>query len=258
VYVATRRMAESVSEALRENGLNALLYHGGLNRKDREAIQNQFMDGESEVMVATNAFGMGIDKADIRFVYHYDVCGSLDAYYQEIGRAGRDGEKAEAALFYRRENIGTQRARAAQGRIDVIDVEQVAGALAESGGPLTVQDLTETLPLSRKKVDGAIQRLADSGAVAMTAEGTISLREEVHLPSVAEGAADAQVEDEAARLEKLERMQQYAESKECRRTLLLAYFGEESRPPCGNCDNCEAMGVLASGTSVEGSRREVV
>ena len=88
VYVATRKNAEALMAALSEAGEEALFYHGGLKAKEREAIQEQFMNGHAGVIVATNAFGMGIDKADIRFVYHYDISDSLDSYYQEIGRAG--------------------------------------------------------------------------------------------------------------------------------------------------------------------------
>ena len=106
VYVGTRKAAEEIMRLLDEEGIRALFYHGGLKASERESIHEQFMSGDSEVIVATNAFGMGIDKRDVRFVYHYDVSDSLDAYYQEIGRAGRDGEKSEAVLFFRQADIG--------------------------------------------------------------------------------------------------------------------------------------------------------
>lgn len=87
IYVSTRKKAEEMMAALAGEGVDALFYHGGLKAQEREDIQNRFMSGQAEVMVATNAFGMGVDKADVRFVYHYDVSESLDSYYQEIGRA---------------------------------------------------------------------------------------------------------------------------------------------------------------------------
>lgn len=258
IYVAARRTAETIVAALAENGVDALFYHGGLNRKDRDDIQNRFMAGESQVMVATNAFGMGIDKADIRFVYHYDICDSLDAYYQEIGRAGRDGEQAEAALFYRHQNLGTHRARVGHGKLDVADLEQVAVSLAGHEAPLSIQEVVENVSLSQRKVEGAIQRLADSGVLDLTDDGAVALREDVHIASAAEQAADAQLEDEAARREKLDRMREYAESKDCRRARLLAYFGEQRRNPCGNCDNCGAIAAVAGIALGDGTRREVV
>ncbi len=109
VYTAIRRHAEEVAEALREHGLKGLAYHGGMNAIDRDEAQESFMAGTCEVIVATNAFGMGVDKPDVRFVFHHDVPGSVDAYYQEVGRAGRDGDPARAVLFYRSEDLGVQR-----------------------------------------------------------------------------------------------------------------------------------------------------
>lgn len=116
VYVATRKNAEAVMSTLRESGVASLFYHGGLKPAARDEIQDRFMSGEQEqVLVATNAFGMGIDKADIRFVYHFDICDSLDSYYQEVGRAGRDGEPAEAVLFYRQEDLALRKFQAGSG-----------------------------------------------------------------------------------------------------------------------------------------------
>ncbi len=122
VYVGTRADSESIMKALDEEGIKALFYHGGLKGPERKEIHEQFMSGAAEVIVATSAFGMGIDKADVRFVYHYDVPESLDSYYQEIGRAGRDGEKAEAVLFFRPEDIGSQKFRSAVA--EEVDEEQ--------------------------------------------------------------------------------------------------------------------------------------
>ncbi|BDC50848.1 hypothetical protein F183_A31640 [Bryobacterales bacterium F-183] len=125
VYVATRKNAEKVMSALRESGVESLFYHGGLKAAERAEIQNRFMKGEDEqVLVATNAFGMGIDKADIRFVYHFDICDSLDSYYQEVGRAGRDGEPADAVLFYRAEDLGLRRFQGGESKKDRVDLMQ--------------------------------------------------------------------------------------------------------------------------------------
>jgi RecQ family ATP-dependent DNA helicase len=109
VYAATRRSTEELSELLRAEGVGAAAYHAGMSHRAREDVQHSFMEGELEVVVATTAFGLGIDKADVRFVDHFDVAESLDAYYQEIGRAGRDGDAAEALLVYRTEDLGIRR-----------------------------------------------------------------------------------------------------------------------------------------------------
>ena len=100
VYCATRKRVEAVAETLRDAGVSSILYHGGMNDEERELAQNAFMQREKDIVVATNAFGMGIDRADIRFIAHFEVPGSIEAYYQEAGRAGRDGEAAICELFF--------------------------------------------------------------------------------------------------------------------------------------------------------------
>jgi len=100
IYVRNRRSTASVSAFLNKNGIQATYYHAGLNHEIRNKVQKQWMDGEKPVIVATNAFGMGIDKSDVRFVVHLDLPDSLEAYYQEAGRAGRDEKKAYAVLLY--------------------------------------------------------------------------------------------------------------------------------------------------------------
>lgn len=99
VYVRTREKSETIAQFLQQNGITADFYHGGLGFVSRNLKQEQWINGQNRIMVATNAFGMGIDKADVRFVIHYDICDSLEAYYQEAGRAGRDGKPAYAVLL---------------------------------------------------------------------------------------------------------------------------------------------------------------
>ncbi|MBB5781742.1 helicase-related protein [Nonomuraea jabiensis] len=109
VYTAVRKQTHRLSGLLTDAGVRAAPYHAGLRRPERDDVHGRFMAGDLDVVVATSAFGMGIDKPDVRFVLHAEVPGSPDAYYQEIGRAGRDGDPARAVLFYRPENLGLQR-----------------------------------------------------------------------------------------------------------------------------------------------------
>ncbi len=109
VYCLSRKKTEKIAEQLRDAGITALPYHAGMDKDAREANQNRFMTEPSIVMVATIAFGMGIDKADVRYVFHTDLPGSLEAYYQEIGRAGRDGDPAEAHMLFGLEDIRMRR-----------------------------------------------------------------------------------------------------------------------------------------------------
>src|SRR4051794_9769438 len=133
VYVATRRQAEEFAASLCDGGVAAASYHAGMKAAERDAVQERFMDEQIEVVVATTAFGMGIDKADVRWVFHSEVAESLDAYYQEIGRGGRDGEPAEATLFYRSEDLGLRRFFAGTGHVEVDEIAQVLEAVRHAG-----------------------------------------------------------------------------------------------------------------------------
>ncbi len=257
VYVATRKNAEEIMRELGEAGVQALFYHGGLRAKERNAIQERFMSGDAEVIVATNAFGMGIDKADVRFVYHYDISDSLDSYYQEIGRAGRDGEKSEAVLFYRAENIGVQKFRTGEGKLDPAQVREVAEIISKEDGPVEPAEISEQTELSDRKVATVLHRLEDVGAVEVLPTGEVQLSEEANLPQAAEAAAEEQKRHQEIRREKLRQMQEYADSSLCRRQMLLMYFGDEFEGPCKNCDNCEEKTGISSAGSGAGTRREV-
>jgi ATP-dependent DNA helicase RecQ len=201
------------------------------------------MEGDVGVIVATNAFGMGVDKPDIRFVYHADVSESLDAYYQEIGRAGRDGKPAEAVLFYRTGNIGALKYRAGSGKVDTRQLEDVVSKLAEEEGPMSPDELAHETSLSTRKLINTIHKLEQVGAAEQLSSGEIQLATEDAPEEIAEAAAEQQEEQKELRKHRLEKMEGYAECRTCRREYLLRYFGDEYEGPCGNCDNCEAGGM---------------
>ena len=150
VYASTHKNAELIAAELQERSVDAVFYHGGLKAKERDAIQDRFMSGDAPVIVATNAFGMGVDKPDVRFVYHADVSESLDAYYHEIGRAGRDGQSAEAVLFFCARDIGAQRYKTGSGLVDQDNLESVVNALAGDEGPTSREDLARETGLSTR------------------------------------------------------------------------------------------------------------
>ena len=257
VYVGTRKAAEKIVGMLAEEGVTALFYHGGMKASDRHEIQDRFMSGDAEVIVATNAFGMGIDKANIRFVYHYDVSESLDAYYQEIGRAGRDGEKAEAILFFRQADIGSASFKSSEGRLDPEEVEQIVEVIADQEGPVEPEEIAGQVNLSERKLTSAIQRLEDVGALEVLATGEVKVAEDADVTEAANAAALEQERRREMKKERLRQMQEYADTSTCRREQLLRYFGEDFTGPCNNCDNCEAASPGIPVDPSVGTRREV-
>jgi ATP-dependent DNA helicase RecQ len=241
VYAATRKHAEEVAEALRERGIMAAAYHAGLSREERDTAQAAFMANELEVMVATSAFGMGIDKADVRFVHHLDIPESVDLYYQEIGRAGRDDDLARAILFYRSEDLGIHRFFAGGGQIDEEIVETVVHVLRGRHEPIPQAALQAETELSKAKLTTVVSRLEELGDIEMLPAGEVRLVERRARPSTIAGQAiDAEEHRREADNSRIEMMRGYAETSGCRRAYLLSYFAEAYDPPCDECDNCDA------------------
>ncbi len=241
VYTGTRKHAEEIAAALVELGVNAASYHGGLPAKERHSIQNAFMSGETAVMVATNAFGMGVDKPDVRFVYHFDIPDTIDSYYQEIGRCGRDGKPAEAVLFYRPEDIRVPKFLNSGGKVDENKIREVEQVIEQAGAPVAIEEIQEATDLSTRKIEKVVNRLEEAGAVERLPSGEAVLTEN---PPEPDGAARLAAEHEQKHREfealRLEKMQAYAELLDCRREYVLCYFGDdEPKGPCGHCDNCE-------------------
>ncbi len=239
VYVSSRKHAEDIAAVLVERGMNALAYHGGMTPNQRSPIQDDFMEDRIEVIVATSAFGMGVDKPNVRFVFYYDVPHSIDAFYQGIGRAGRDGEPARALLFYRPEDLGIHKFFAGSAKTGADRLEKVATAVLEEGAPVPVEELLEKTELSKSRLTQTINRLEEAGAVEVLPSGEIQAATDAEdLERITEEAGALIASRHEAEIERIERMRAYAELTTCRRVFVLEYFGEESAGACGNCDNC--------------------
>jgi ATP-dependent DNA helicase RecQ len=241
VYVATRRAAEELAAELCSDGLRAASYHGGMRSADRDAVQERFMDDDLDVVVATTAFGMGVDKPNVRWVVHAEIAESLDSYYQEVGRAGRDGEPADAVLFYRTEDLGLRRFFSGGGQVDVAEIGTVLDAVEDAGGPVDPTRLQDATELSQTKLATAVSRLEEVGAVEVLPDGEIAPADD--RPPRADAisaAADAEQRRRAFDRSRVDMMRAYAETDACRRSFVLSYFGEPVEGACGNCDNCEA------------------
>lgn len=241
VYTATRRQTEELAVALRERGVNAVAYHAGLKNHERTAIQAAYMVGGHDVIVATIAFGMGIDKHDVRFVLHASISESLDAYYQEIGRAGCDGQPTEAILFYDPKDLDLRRFQSGAGAMPEVEVITVLASLHHHPGPVDPAVVREEVVLSDTLMMRIVNRLDDVGAVEIESDGTIeTLHRWRDIPDDTEAAIDAHGQHQQFARSRLEMMRRYADQDSCCRADLINYFGEAYAPPCGNCDNCEA------------------
>ena len=189
---------------------------------------------------------MGVDKPNVRFVFHHDVSESVDSYYQEVGRAGRDGEQAEALLLYRPEDLGLRRFFAGKGQVDADEVEQVAEAVQQRARPVAPAELRDELELSHTKLMVAVNRLEEVGALEVLATGEVRAGQtDVDLADAAQQAALAQERYREVERSRVDMIRGYAEVRDCRRGYLLNYFGEAFDPPCGSCDNCEA-GIVST------------
>jgi ATP-dependent DNA helicase RecQ len=226
VYAATHASAQAAHDTLAAAGQRVTLYHAGLPARERHSAMTAFLDGEARVIVATVAFGMGIDKPDVRWVLHADPPPSLDAYYQELGRAGRDGESSRAGLIYRYEDFDLAR---------YLTARSVSGAaVAHAAGELATGQATAA---GGRQETAALVRLVDIGAAQWQAGGQVRWTGAMTV-AAALTASDAQTEREnEIERTRLRMMRRYAEHPGCRRSFLLSYFGQDYPGPCGNCDN---------------------
>jgi ATP-dependent DNA helicase RecQ len=250
VYALTHERCESLADRLRRTGFTAAAYHAGLPAAERATVQDRFFRGSVDVVVATSAFGMGIDKPDVRTVVHAGVPGSLDEYYQEIGRAGRDGQPADAVLVHDPRTIRIPRLLAAHSRLRAADIHAVVDVLDRTAEPITLEHLATTSHVPRHTVERVLAELSEIGVVTLDAT-TITCH--VLPPDAAAQLEAAGQRRQAIIASRIQAARTYAETSRCRRAELLAYFGDQYDPPCGRCDN-DAATTAADPSSIHADR----
>ncbi|HET9086660.1 MAG TPA: RecQ family ATP-dependent DNA helicase [Acidobacteriaceae bacterium] len=244
VYTATVRSAVALHDWFKIEGVPVAHYHGRMPARERERVQSDFMQNNVKILIATKAFGLGIDKPDIRFVYHYEFPDSLETYYQEAGRAGRDGKPAHAALLYRLEDkriqsffLGGRYPKAAECKAvyDALEFPSTAADAAKKSG--VPQRRTQT-----------ILHLLREGEWVRRFPGGYKRTERPYVAADVERLLTAYEERSRSDRSRLEEMMRYAQSAQCRKQLLRAYFSEPEGEPCGTCDNC-VSGLASPSTS---------
>jgi ATP-dependent DNA helicase RecQ len=257
IYCATRKKVESVSETLASWGVKCIAYHGGMNDKERERAQDAFIRRTADVAVATNAFGMGIDRADVRFVIHYEIPGSVEAYYQEAGRAGRDGEAAVCELLFNYADTRTQEFFIEGANPSAATIRSIYQYLLNEANRdyevhRTLDEIADGADVKNPMcVGSALTVLARSGYLrrfdipGKRLRGTRLLQPHVLTRGITLDEAAIEEKDRRDR-EKLKAMVELGYSRECRQQWILAYFGEMDAGVCGSCDVCRESGSSES------------
>ena len=253
VYCATRKKVEAVSETLASWGIKCVAYHGGMSDQERERAQEVFIQRKADVAVATNAFGMGIDRADVRFVIHYEVPGSVEAYYQEAGRAGRDGESAVCELLFNYADTRTQEFFIEGANPTAAVIRSIYQYLLNEGDKdfeihRTLEEIAENSEVKNSMAVGsALTVLARAGYIerfdvpGRRMRGTRLLKPEVLARQIQLDETAIEEKDRRDR-EKLKAMVEMCYSRTCRQRWILSYFGEAGEGDCGCCDICREEG----------------
>jgi ATP-dependent DNA helicase RecQ len=266
VYCATVKKVEDLYEALARWGIPVARYHGRMTKRERDDNQQKFMESSDLVMVATNAFGLGVDKANIRNVLHYHVPGSLEAYAQEAGRGGRDGKPARCVLLFSPDDVAIQeyflsgtyptrrQVRQVFEALEAFtDLHKSGGRLAEESPP-NVANIALSSGVGQQRTRTVLSLLKDEHFIIEKEGGLYFVADPPPEPAL---LADRARQYEARRIadrQRLDALLAYVKAPGCRNQVILEYLGEREPPRCGRCDNCLRSREAALAASTEATR----
>lgn len=245
IYCATRENTELVADYLSSQGIKTIAYHAGIDPKLKRDIQTDFILDKYKVIAATNALGMGIDKSNLRFVIHFDFPGSITAYYQEVGRAGRDGLHAEGILLYDPKDSRIQHHFIESAQPDAAEFQRIIKLISGANETMTIQTLKRLSGMHPTKLNVLLAELTEQGFIEKKLKDRVQIYERTHKNG--QPKLERYASQRRARQAELRAMQNYAEqSRLCLMHILREALGDHEAHACGQCSICTDLTLTST------------
>lgn len=241
IYTSSRKETEALSSRLKSLDIKAAHYHAGMTQEQRIRTQKNFENDSVPVIVSTVAFGMGVDKPNIRHVIHYNIPGSIEGYYQEAGRAGRDGKDATCTLLFMAKDVNTQRFLMDRNFPTDAQIREVMKFIRAGGTDgARSQELLTSLNIADSALNSALDLLKHLELIEQDANGLLLAKPGAEQRKIDTDYLNQRRKRDTARLD---RIVQYGQKRTCRRSQILTYFGQQLTQPCSGCDVCHPRSI---------------